>query len=319
MTRLRAVAILMPMHTALVIPSLGAPHLHACLDAVAHLEPAPDLRILVVSAGAAAPRGVERFDVVAHRQRLGFAAAVNAGLRRLPEEIGAVALLNDDATPDRGWLGVLVSALEANQGLAAVQGTVTDDTGETVDGRGIAVNGRGLAVQVDRGTSAHPEPCGARPRIAVSATAALYRVAAIRGAALDEGNIFDPRFDSYHEDVDLGLRLYRQGWTSGWVPGATCRHLGSASGAVLGWRHPWWLLANPWRVLAGNLKAWSTLRIAPRTLWGELRAVARMSPRNLRAPIVAAAVAATLPALLVAGWRRRSPGPRLDRVPGDLS
>jgi GT2 family glycosyltransferase len=307
------------MHTAIVIPSLGAPHLESCLEAVIDLDPAPDLRVLVLSAGADAPPGVVRFEVVRNRRRLGFAAAVNAGLRRLPEDLEAVALLNDDANPEPGWLGALVASLESDPGLAAVQGTVTDGSGERVDGRGIAVNGRGLAVQVDRGRDAHPEPRGARPLVAVSATAALYRVAAIEQAALNDGNIFDPGFDSYHEDVDLGLRLHRLGWKSRWVPGAPCRHQGSASGSALGWRHPWWLLANPWRVLAGNLKPWSTLKIAPRTIWGELRAVARMSPKNLRAPIVAAAVAAALPALLVAGWRRPSPGPRLDHVPREFS
>ena len=45
----------MPRRTALVIPSLGAPHLERCLDAVAALEPTPDVKVLALSGGAVAP------------------------------------------------------------------------------------------------------------------------------------------------------------------------------------------------------------------------------------------------------------------------
>ena len=68
------------MRTALVIPSLGAPHLEFCLDAVAALDPAPDVKVLVLSGGAVAPARSDIFDVYRHHDRLGFAAAINLGI-----------------------------------------------------------------------------------------------------------------------------------------------------------------------------------------------------------------------------------------------
>jgi GT2 family glycosyltransferase len=304
----------MSMQTAIVIPSLGAPHLENCLEAVAALEPAPDVRVVVLSGCAAAPSRVETFEVQRHRKRLGFAAAVNAGIASLPEGVEAMAILNDDATPEPGWLGALVGALERDPEVASVQGTVIDADGTSIDGRGIVFDRYGLPVQIDRGSAVDNDQ-GERPVHAVSGTACLFRLQALRQAALAGSEIFDQRFDCYHEDVDLGLRLHRLGRVARWVGGAQCRHLGSASGPSLRWRHPGWMPANRWRALAGNLKTSAFLGSLPLLLRGEIRAVRTLNRTNPRAPLVSAAVIASVPALAVAGWRRRTPGPRLNEIP----
>ena len=139
------------MRTALVIPSLGAPHLERCLDAVAELDPQPDVKVLVLSGGAVAPAQSDSFDVHSYRDRLGFAAAINAGISVLPTGIASVAVLNDDALPDPGWLGALAGAFERDPELAAVQGTVVTDDHTVIDGRGIVFDRWGLPVQIDRG------------------------------------------------------------------------------------------------------------------------------------------------------------------------
>ncbi|MCW8984106.1 MAG: glycosyltransferase [Thermoanaerobaculales bacterium] len=302
------------MRTALVIPSLGAPHLERCLDAVAALDPAPDVKVLVLSGGAAAPARSESFDVHRHRGRLGFAAAVNAAISVLPGGVEAVAVLNDDALPDPGWLGALVGAFERDPQLAAVQGTVVAGPDTSVDGRGIEFDRWGLAVQIDRGLAIGDDQ-GERPVLAISGTAGLYRVDALRQAALPHSEILDPHFDCYHEDLDLGLRLFRLGRRARWIGGARTVHLGSASGPSLRWRHPWWVLANRWRALAGNLSPSAFLGTLPRLLRGEIRAVRALSRSNWRALPVAAAVTAIFPLLVVAGWRRQTPGPRLNTIP----
>jgi GT2 family glycosyltransferase len=302
------------MRTALVIPSLGAPHLERCLDAVAALEPAPDAKVLVLSGGAVAPARSEGFNVRRHRDRLGFAAAVNAAISVLPGDIQAVAVLNDDALPDPGWLGALVGACERDPELAAVQGTVVKDADTSIDGRGIEFDHWGLPVQIDRGLSIDDDH-GERPVLAISGTAGLYRIDALRQAALPQSEFFDPQFDCYHEDLDLGLRLHRLGRRAKWIGGARTLHLGSASGPSLRWRHPWWVLANRWRALAGNLSPMAFLRTLPRLFRGEIRAVRALSRSNWRALPAAAAVAAVSPLLVVSGWRRQSPGPRLGSIP----
>ena len=303
------------MKTALVIPSLGAPSLDACLQAVEQLHPAPDEVLLVLSGERSGTLPTRGFPALRFDHRLGFAAAANSGITAVWRRADAVGLLNDDALPHTSWLGRLAAALDSNPGLAAVQGTVTDGTGDAVDGRGILINRWGLPEQVDRGIEAVAGAKSPVNRTAVSATAALFRTQALRATALAGGAVFDPLFGSYHEDVDLGLRLLRLGWRSQWVPNARCRHLGSSTGVRLSWRHPWWLLANPWRVAAGNLRPWATLRLLPRTAWGELRALPRLSRQNPRAPLASVAVILALPAMIASGWRRVTPGERLKNLP----
>jgi GT2 family glycosyltransferase len=301
---------------AIVVPSLGSPTLPSTLAALEDLHPAPATLMLVLSGPSAGLEVVNRWKVLRRPRRLGFAAAVNLALAELDRSIDAVALVNDDATPNEGWLRILLEALQEDRRCAAVQGTVTDRDGETVDGRGITLDRFGLPVQVDRARRFAEGSHERREVLAVSATAALFRLAALREASWSNGDVFDPRFDSYHEDLDLGLRLRRLGWRAAWVSGAATRHLGSESGMRMRWHHPWWLLVNRWRALAGNLSPKTTVRLLPRLLRGELRAVRTLARDNPRALPVALAALLALPAVVVAGWERSTPGPRLEALPG---
>jgi GT2 family glycosyltransferase len=302
--------------TAVVIPSLGAPTLGSCLEAVAELNPQPHTVLVVLSGGAPVPPRPIDIRVVESRPRLGFSAAVNLAFTELDGKVDRIAVLNDDALPPSDWLTVLGGTLDDDPALAAVQGTIADGGGAVVDGRGIEFDRWGLPVQVDRGRRLDADPDGPHAVLAVSGTAALFRLEALRRAAVDPGPVFDPRFGSYHEDLDLGLRLHRLGWTAAWTGGAASRHLGSSSGRQLRWRHPWWLLANRWRALAGNLSASALIRAMPRLIRGELRAIHTLSRSNPRATPVAAAVLLSLPAVVVSGWRRKTAGPRLAEIPG---
>lgn len=305
--------------TALVIPSLGGRHLADCLAAVAALDPSPRRTVVVVSGGAAPPPRPPTVELVTTGARLGFAAAVNTGIDRLGAEVERLAVLNDDAIPAPGWLAPLEAALDADPTLAAVQGTVTDAGGTAVDGRGITLDEVGLPIQVDRGVSPAPEPRRLKRLIAVSGTASLFRARALRDAALAGGAVFDPRFGSYHEDLDLGLRLMRLGWKAAWVPDARASHVGSATSRRLGWRHPWWVLTNRWRALAGNLSAAAIIAALPVLLRGEIRAVHTLARDNPRALPTAAAALAFIPWLVVRALGRPSPGPRLTALPEAIS
>ena len=305
------------MSTALIIPTLGAGSLSACLESAARLDPAPDQTFVVLS-GSRNPKILD-FDVtfLCSERRLGFAAAANAGIAAAWDTADMIALLNDDASPGPAWFGHLRRALDKDSGMAAVQSTVTDAAGRIVDGRGITFDPWGLPIQIDRGHEIG-EDTGNHSVAAVSGTACVFRTEALRKVALAGQSVFDPAFGSYHEDVDLGLRLTRLGWRSAWFGGATVGHLGSATGPSFSWRHPWWVLANRWRAISGNLNPKALVKSLPRLLRGEIRAVNTLSRSNWRAPFVAPAVAVSIKALVLSGWLRSSPGPRLDALPEDV-
>ncbi len=300
---------------ALVVPTLGSERLAACLQAATSCDPAP-LRIVVVhSGGVKAPQVASGVEVISRTRRLGFAAAVNTGIDHTISDSWATAILNDDAEPSPGWLQALMSALEDEPRLAATQGTVAQVGTDSIDGRGIEFDRLGLPIQVDRARLCDPEPSQPQPLLAVSGTAALYRNEALREIRLPNGDVFDSRFGSYHEDLDVGLRLRRLGWNSGWTPNAHCLHTGSASAPSMRWRHPWWVMANRWRALAGNLTIPAILALLPTLMRGELRAVRTLARSNPRALPIGVAVAVLLPWLVYGGRRRLSPGPRLDGLP----
>jgi len=304
------------MRVSVIIPSLGAKSLGACLEALGVQDQRPDEVLLVLSGGAPEPSSTpDQVRVLRARQRMGFAAAVNRGLEEVSGGIDAVALLNDDAFPSRQWLAGLSGALGAEEHCASVQGTVLDARGLRIDGRGILVDRFGVPGQIDHGRL-HEEGESGRKRIpGVSATAALYRLSALESVRLGNGKVFDEAFDSYHEDVDLALRLLRAGWTACWQSGATALHLGSATGGAFRFRHAWWLLSNRWRVLFDNC-SWTFLAaILPRLLRGEVRCLRELLRRSPVAPVVAPAVWIILPWIALASRFRRDGQRRLHRFP----
>ena len=163
-------------------------------------------------------------QVIANPQNLGFAAAVNQGVRATDSRY--VVTLNNDAEPDPGWLAALVAAAEsdpmvgmcASKMLFADRPGMINSTGICLDRAGIAWDRRGG--EPDDDCEVEPVevfgPCGG---------AALYR-----RAMLDRIGLFDEDFFAYLEDVDLAWRAQRAGWRCLYVPAARVLHRHSASG-----------------------------------------------------------------------------------------
>ncbi len=236
----------------------GGALLDSCLDALAGQGAS---RVLVVDNGSG-PDEVRRASarddvfVLPLGANRGFAPASNAGavdarLKGLPY----LAFVNNDAVLEPGYLAACVAALEADAGLAAVQGVVLEAGGRAVDGLGIAWNGRLEAVQLGHGSPPPSPGAGPFAVAGVSGTAAVYRRAAFDGAGG-----FAASFFAWYEDADLSLRILRSGGRFACVPAARARHEGSATGRrtpALKWRL---LLANRLRTLRRNLSAPARLR-----------------------------------------------------------
>jgi GT2 family glycosyltransferase len=236
----------------------GGPLLDSCLDA---LDGQGASRVLVVDNGSepdevrrvAARDGVFLLPLGANR---GFAPASNAGaidarLKALP----FLAFVNNDAVLEPGYLAACVAALEADPGLAAVQGVVLDGDGRLVDGLGICWNARHEAVQLGRGGTPPPADRAPFPVPGVSGTAPVFRRAAFERAGAFAGSFF-----AWYEDADLALRLARAGGRFACVPAARARHVGSATGRrtpELKWKL---LFRNRARTLRRNLSASARFR-----------------------------------------------------------
>jgi GT2 family glycosyltransferase len=264
-----------------VVPTLGrSPHLAACLRAL-RADRGPGIALVLVdqSAGVAPEIAGLCDEVRPAPGTRGFAAAVNLGLGlHEPDTEPFVATVNDDVLVEPGWAAALLAELERAPGLGAAQGVnLLLDEPALADGCGLGWNAIGQAVQVG-----HRRPCpaaGEAPReiFGVSATAAVYRRAAL-AAVSPRGAVFDPRLGAYLEDVELAVRLRAAGWGALLVPAARARHAASATGRTMPFRRARWLHANQLLVAASLLGRgfWRRLpRLLLRSAADAARAVAR--------------------------------------------
>lgn len=257
--------------TAVVIVNYRTKELTAA--AVASVLAEDDVREVVVVDNASGDGSVEhlrgavaegRVRVVASDRNGGFGAGVNLGAAACRSPL--LLILNSDATVESGSVGLLVSALLADEGVGMVApavrlaagGPQPDAFGRLPRRWELLVPGRGR--WTGGGEARRPEW--------VSGVAMLLRAADFRSVGG-----FDERFEMYFEDLDLCRRLRQRGRSAAREPAATVVHAAGAS---------WRSTADQKRrfhrskaLYAANLGA-STVELAVIDLAGRLRvAVAR--------------------------------------------
>ena len=253
----------MSQHVAIVIVNWnGRSLLETCLPA-ALAQTYPHVEVIVVDNGSSdgsAEWVAARFPQVrllCNSENAGFAAANNLAFASTTAPY--LALLNNDAAPEPGWLAAMVQAMESDTrvGSCAPQILRWDDH-TVVDSQGLSIDRTGTAWEwqsgqpVDRAAS--PE---VREVFGASGAACL-----LRRAMLDDVGPFDDDFFAYLEDADLAWRARLAGWRCLYVPAAIVYHRHSASsgegspfkGYHLG-RNKCWMIAKnyPWPDLLWNL------------------------------------------------------------------
>jgi len=193
-----------------------------------------------------------RLRIVANRDNRGFCEANNQGFAVAQGEF--VALLNNDAEAEPGWLEELLRAFEGRSevGMAASKILVWEDPSRIdkvghliyLDGQN---RGRGTG-EIDRGQYDSVEEV-----LWPDGCAAMYR-----RSMLDEIGGFDEDFFAYGDDAELGLRARIAGWSCLYIPTARVRHHRGATLGLLSWRRLELIERN--RVLlAVKLFPWSLL------------------------------------------------------------
>ena len=216
-----------PLVSVVVVTWNGRQYLEACLDGVAAQVGVSAETILVDNASTDGTVAFvrERFPwvrVVALPENRGFAGGNNAGVREARGRL--VALLNNDAVPEPGWLQALVSGVDELHGFTLVTSRIVymHDPG-VIDSAGDSLLASGGAFKRHH---------GARVEMAREST----EVFGVCGAAclmprrvFDELGGFDEDFFASHEDVDLSYRARLLGYRCGYVADAVARHHGSAT------------------------------------------------------------------------------------------
>jgi GT2 family glycosyltransferase len=159
--------------------------------------------------------------VIAFPENRGFSAAVNAGISAATG--GLVALVNNDADADPGWISALVEAARAHEdaGFFASKVLFHSDR-NTIDtfGDGFTVAGFGYK----RGWGEPSENFKDEQYVfGACGGAAMYRAGMLRDVTV-AGELFDEDFFAFGEDLDLSLRARLMGYKCLAVPGAVVYH-----------------------------------------------------------------------------------------------
>ena len=213
---------------SVIVPTVeGGARLGTLLDSLARQT--QDHEAIVVdngSVGASAARacgGYPGVDAIRLERNAGFSRAVNLAARRASGD--ALVLVNDDCACDPGFVAAIAGALDPGTGVVMAAGVMRDPRDPTrIDTAGMELD-RTLLVfdymngePVSRLDGRVPDPVGPS-----AAAAAFDRETFIRAGGFDE------RLFAYWEDVDLVLRLVRDGARCVLAAGALGTHEHSAT------------------------------------------------------------------------------------------
>lgn len=218
---------------------------------------------------------------------LGFAEGCNRAAARAGNEL--LLLLNPDNVVALGFRDAIELPLVEGRGWSAWQGLVTDEGGARLNTCGNEVHFTGISWAGGAGL-----PRSAAPEAPREVTVASGACLAIRRDTWEELGGFSEPYFLYHEDTDLGLRLWLAGHRVGIEPRALCEH-----------DYEFTKGGHKWRYLERN--RWAT--------------ILRCYPRRLLALLTPALLATELALLVVAtlgGWlpqKLRANGEVLLRLP----
>jgi GT2 family glycosyltransferase len=169
-------------------------------------------------------------QIIRNTENLGFCEANNQGIRLARGEY--IALLNNDAEAEPGWLEAMCKELgkRPDFGMVASKILVHEDP-RKIDKAGHLIyldgqnRGRGSG-EIDTGQYDQVEEA-----LWPDGCAALYRK-----SMLDEIGGFDEDLFAYGDDAELGLRARIAGWRCVYVPQAVVRHHRGATLGILSTR-----------------------------------------------------------------------------------
>ena len=207
------------------------------IEAIRHLGeldwPQDKLEIVVVE-NASGDDSAARIRAAALHVKLivsktndGFAGGCNRGVAASTGEF--IALLNNDARPDKAWIKAAIEKFAGSDDIGAVASRVLDWEGKLVDFIGSAMTWYGMGYK--------PFTAEAIPRTPEVPQDVLFGTGAamfVRRSVYDALGGFDERYFMFFEDVDFGWRLNLRGWRFAYVPESLAYHKHHGSMAEFG-------------------------------------------------------------------------------------
>jgi len=186
----------------------------------------PIAEIVIVDNGSedGAPEAAEQIGarVIRMGSNTGFSRAVNRGIEACTTEW--LAIVNSDVILTPNWLESLITAAR-QPGIWFAAGKILNASRrELIDGTYDLLCRGGCAWRLGNGRPDGREFSNARDIWFAPGTASLFRAELFR-----QLGSFDEQFESYLEDVDLGLRCACLNYPGRYVPAAVAYHAGSAS------------------------------------------------------------------------------------------
>jgi GT2 family glycosyltransferase len=210
-------------HSATVIvPTVGPERVARLLASLSEAD--GDFEVIVADNGTGAPEleaaatALPDGRVLRLGENLGYGRAVNRAARDASGE--ALVLLNDDSVVDRGYVERLVDALDPGGGVMMAAGVMRQAGAPgVIETAGIEIDRTLLAFDYLNGEPIEVLAGDVADPFGPSGAAAAF----CRAAFLDIGG-FDEALFAYLEDVDLVLRLRREGGSCRLAKGATGVH-----------------------------------------------------------------------------------------------
>ena len=216
-------------YISVIIPSWNNISLLSRCLAVLQAQTFADFQITLVDNGSEddtvqwVKRHYPQVQIIANLRNVGFAAAVNQGIRE--SESKYIATLNNDTEVEPEYLQNLVAVAESDDSVGMVASKMLFvDRPQMINSAGIAVDRLGIAWDRRGGEQDNPSEVEPVEIFGPCAGAALYR-----REMLAEIGLFDEDFFAYMEDVDLAWRARQAGWCCLYVPQAKVLHYHSAT------------------------------------------------------------------------------------------
>jgi N-acetylglucosaminyl-diphospho-decaprenol L-rhamnosyltransferase len=200
-----------------------------------------------------------RIKVIFPGRNDGFGAACHVGAAETTAPL--LLMLNPDCVLEPECLARLRTAAADRPDWAAWQPAVMQSDGR-INSVGGVVHFTGVSWAGGCGRAATALPAGPAPVAFTSGAATM-----IRRSAWERHSGYVPEYFLYHEDVDLGLRLWLAGEAVGIVPAAQVRHDYAFDHGQQKW---FWLERNRWRTVLAVFPGRLLALLAPALVAAEL-------------------------------------------------